>query len=690
MPYCDQQNCNKDKAYNIVNLINAVIQNIDEYKMITGKIPNENHLSYNDIKEKMIKETDVNRLQDNGYWNKIVRKTKFSELQKLRRVILKSKQKDEIKTESQTITIKQEPNNEIEIEKEEIENNEFKDNLGQPEIDNKREVEYKLPVVDEKVEFDDEQNTKDIEQKDKSLVVNEIEYHESEQKVELLMVNDEQNMKEIEYNKPEQETESLVVNDEQNMKEIEYNQPEQEDKSLIVNDEQNMKQIEYPSLQNDDMEVESSTVDNEQMKAIEYHKSDQIDDMEGVEFPSIDNTSDMEDVLLHFRFNEEDIRYTNFIKARELYTEMFNDPQMERLQDGQHWSIKIDNLNCDYLPTNFKTKMHELRQWTYNKKREDMNKIEYSQTHLDGILQTDNEETSKIEYPMEIQKKKTTTVITFPTIDNVDEMETTLSSFKINDKERHKDPIQEYIIYHNMFKHILEADYESLKDEYQWSILIRELSYNHLPDNYKEKLSDFYKKDLEKKKQQQIDKEIRDNSPSLLNSITDYSLDLFGYGPTDKKQKHSELQDSTDKKRKHSELQDSIEDEAIKEKQRKLNGRDPKRASKMRPKLVKPGFNNIVDDIIIDINNIIDQYKKTMDISLEDYSKQFKEIRKIIHEKYKTVLYKSKFLDLLYDHWVLAKPKSDLVTKYKSEIIVNDVEKLVDKFTIEGKTKFSI
>ncbi|CAG8641380.1 2158_t:CDS:2, partial [Paraglomus occultum] len=192
-----QQNYNKDKTHNIVNLINAAIQNIDEYKMITGKKPNENYLSYNDIREKMIKETNVNRLQDNGYWSKIIRNNKFPELQKLRRAILKSKQKDEIKTESQTI--KQEPNNEIKIKKEEIENSEFKGNFKQP----KQEV--KLPV-DEKVEFDNEQNTKDIKQKAELLVVNEIDYYESEQKVELLMVNEdkvvefdnEQNMKDIE------------------------------------------------------------------------------------------------------------------------------------------------------------------------------------------------------------------------------------------------------------------------------------------------------------------------------------------------------------------------------------------------------------------------------------------------------------------------------------------------------------
>ena len=103
----------------------------------------------------------------------------------------------------------------------------------------------------------------------------------------------------------------------------------------------------------------------------------------------------------------------------------------------------------------------------------------------------------------------------------------------------------------------------------------------------------------------------------------------------------------------------------------------------MRPKLVKPGFNNIVDDITIDVDNIINQYKKTMDNSQEDYSEQFEKIKEIIHKKYNIVLYKRRFLDLLYDCWVLAKPKSYLIDKYKSEILVNDVEKLVDKFTIE-------
>src|SRR5438105_13549965 len=105
MPYCNNHSgnhCNKDNTYNIINLVNAFVQNIGEYKMITGKTPNENHLPYNDIREKMIKETNVNRLQDNGYWSKIVRSTEFPELQKLRRVILKQKlKKDEIKTKSQ-------------------------------------------------------------------------------------------------------------------------------------------------------------------------------------------------------------------------------------------------------------------------------------------------------------------------------------------------------------------------------------------------------------------------------------------------------------------------------------------------------------------------------------------------------------------------------------------------------------
>ncbi|CAG8661734.1 5787_t:CDS:2, partial [Paraglomus occultum] len=274
------------------------------------------------------------------------------------------------------------------------------------------------------------------------------------------------------------------------------------------------------------MEVESS---NEQMKAIEYHESDQIDDMEGVEFPSIDNISDMENVLIHFQLNEEDVCYTNFIKAQELYTEMFNDPYIERLQNGQYWSIEIDKLNCDYLPTNFKTRMHEFRQWTYNKKREELNKkeIEHSQTYSgDGNSQTSNEiknkEQRKIEYQTEEFQKEIDVVI-FPDIDSIDKMDT-----------------------------ILSTDYESLKDENQ-------------------------------------------------------CLELFGYGSTDRKRKRSE--------------EDSTKDENLKVKQRKLN-RDPRKASKKIPIyiVIKQGYK--VNDLDTDIDNIIGEYKKTMDSS-KDYSKQF-------------------------------------------------------------------
>jgi hypothetical protein len=256
-------------------------------------------------------------------------------------------------------------------------------------------------------------------------------------------------------------------------------------------------------------------------------------------------------------------------------------------------------------------------------------------------------------------------------------METILLNFKIKDEERSKDSIQEYIMYHNTFKHIQEADYESLEDDNNWLNVISKLSYQHLPNNYNTKLVEFYKNDLETKKQQQIDKEIYDNTPSLLNSITDYTLDLFGYSPDDKKIKRPRLEDS-------------IKDEDLKEKRRKLNKRDPTKASRIRPMIVKPGINNIIVDPITDTNNIIEQYKKTMNDSLEDYSKQFEEIRDLIQEKYDEVLYKKKFFDLLYDYWVLAKPKSVLVIKYKSKIIVNDIEKLVEKFSIKGETKFSL
>ena len=668
MPYCNNHSgnhCNKDNTYNIINLVNAVVQNIGEYKMITGKIPKKNKQSknikqsYNNIKEMIIKETNINRLQNNGHWDNIIRKSSFSELQKLRQIILNEKIKveNEIKTEFQTVFIKQELNDKMKEldnikqepdDKKETVNNESEDNHELLTIDNKQEVEYyKLEQID------------------------------NIQEIKLPVVDDEQD---IEYRESKQEVELSMIGNEQKMKEIEYNAPEQEAELLVVGDEQNIKQIEYSSSQTDDMEVKLSMIDNEQnMKEIEYHESEQIqtDDMEEVEFPSIDNTSDMEDVLIHFQLNEEDVRYINFIKAQELYTEMFNDPQIERLQDGQHWSIEIDNLNCDHLPNTFKTKMHELRQWTYNKKRDNMNKIEYPQTHLEESLQTDNEirnkETLKIEYPTEEFQKETDMVI-FPEIDNIDEMEITLSNFEIKNEERFKESIQEYIMYYNTFKHIQEADYELLEDNNHWLNLINDLSYQSLPDNYKTKLIEFYENDLEKKKQQQIDKEISDKTPNLLSSITGYTLDLFGYGSDDN--------GSDDKKRKRPKLLENSEYENLKVKRRKLNKRDPKKASKMRPKLVKPGFNNIVDDIIIDINNIIDQYKKTMDNSLEDYSKQFEEIRKIIHEKYNIVLYKRTFLELLYDLWVLEKPKSYLVDKYKSEILVNDIERLVDKFPI--------
>src|SRR6185369_5287728 len=97
--------------------------------------------------------------------------------------------------------------------------------------------------------------------------------------------------------------------------------------------------------------------------------------------------------------------------------------------------------------------------------------IEYPQTHLKESLQTDNEirnkETLNIEYPIEEFQKETDMVI-FPEIDNIDEMEITLSNFKIKDEERFKESIKEYIMYYSMFKHIQEADH--------WLTLINHLS----------------------------------------------------------------------------------------------------------------------------------------------------------------------------------------------------------------------
>jgi hypothetical protein len=407
MPYCDHENyCNKDKKYNIINLIDATIQIIGEYKMINKKqFKKEKHLSYNDIREGMIKETNVNRLQDNDYWSEIIKNSKLFELQKLRRVILKSKHelkiKDEIKTEFQTsIANKQEPNNKIEIKKESVdmekkENSESKiSNLKQlsksEDIGNEQKVEYyKLEEV-------------------KLSVVDEIKYHGE--------VVNEQNTKEIKYNKPEQEAESLVVNDEQNVKQIEYSPPtnDMEVESSTIDDKYNMKEIEYqkPEQTNDmgdiDFSKANSVEEFNEMKEIEYHKSEQlqIDDMEGVEFPEINNAEEMEDVLTNFQLNEEYIGYINFIKARELYTKMFNDPLIERLQDGQYWSNEIDKLNYDYLSTNFKMGMHLLRQLTYNKKRDENEKkfkLAYQQTHTDENSQTNDEEVLRIEYPIENQ-----------------------------------------------------------------------------------------------------------------------------------------------------------------------------------------------------------------------------------------------------------------------------------------------
>ena len=44
MSYCNnsRKHCNKDNAYNIINLVNAVVQNIGEYKMITKNKPKMN------------------------------------------------------------------------------------------------------------------------------------------------------------------------------------------------------------------------------------------------------------------------------------------------------------------------------------------------------------------------------------------------------------------------------------------------------------------------------------------------------------------------------------------------------------------------------------------------------------------------------------------------------------------------
>ena len=110
MSYCNHsgKHCNKDNTYNIINLVNAVVQNIGEYKTNKQfKMNSRNQkLSYNDIRAKMIEETNINRLQNNCHWDNMIRKSSFSELQKLRQKILDSKKikvENEIKTEFQSL-----------------------------------------------------------------------------------------------------------------------------------------------------------------------------------------------------------------------------------------------------------------------------------------------------------------------------------------------------------------------------------------------------------------------------------------------------------------------------------------------------------------------------------------------------------------------------------------------------------
>ena len=84
-------------------------------------------------------------------------------------------------------------------------------------------------------------------------------------------------------------------------------------------------------------EIETAPpVEYDEMKQIEYECK--IDNMEGVKFPEINTAEDMEGVLINFKVNEEDVRYNNLVAAQELYVEMFDDPLIERLQDGNHWS----------------------------------------------------------------------------------------------------------------------------------------------------------------------------------------------------------------------------------------------------------------------------------------------------------------------------------------------------------------
>src|SRR5947207_432571 len=126
MPYCNhlQKHCNKENTHNIINLVNAVVQNIGEYKMITKKKPKMNQKirneknSYNDIKEMIIGETNINRLRNDGHWDNIIRKSSFNEL---RQKILNKKIKveNEIKTEFQTVFIKQELNDQLQNKLEE-------------------------------------------------------------------------------------------------------------------------------------------------------------------------------------------------------------------------------------------------------------------------------------------------------------------------------------------------------------------------------------------------------------------------------------------------------------------------------------------------------------------------------------------------------------------------------------------
>lgn len=490
-----------------------------------------------------------------------------------------------------------------------------------------------------------------------------------------------------------------------------------------------VKVEEQVDIKMEEMEEPTHLVKLEQFEIVKVEEEElpiqPISQYEIIQYPIIDNVKEMEDVII--TNNEMEIikqnsyidEKTEFNIKRSIFAQILDDGNVSKLEPvNGHWRNVIDNqlrseinklelreflsfkyvamsvieynsenlfddgywsrvinqqMTFKYIPIDYKMKLNELRQYFLSQReKKDVEMIEQSinekiENSIKQDQSNDNINSEKVEnnnqklilYTQELQ---------FPEIENVDSMELVLSRFIIDDEDKSKESAQEYMKFYNVFSQISVTEFQQLEDDTYWSALTNKLTNQYLPVDYKTKLNEYRQLVLKDKKQQQIDREIFENTPTLLDTVTDKTLNLIKYWSSNDNNKRPRDPDS------------DIEYENREKRQRIL--RDISKVSKKRPILVKQGFNNIIDDSILDISNIIEQYQKTLKSTLNDHFKEFKQIRELIQNKYKEIPDHRKriFLDLLYDYWVLNKDDSYLQSKYKSETLIEDVKIVVERF----------